>query len=84
MLMESVHVLVENIFAEVLNRWNFAGAKCLHKLSSMQVGKHTVVAFWLQNCYGIFYGAQVLLMFGSDLSTGLIIYHYMAKNRVVQ
>ncbi len=81
--MASVRVAVENAFAEVLNRWAFAGTKRLHKLGSMPVGKHTAIAFWLHNCYGIFYGTQAAVMFGNDLRAGLTLDSYMAKVNVV-
>ncbi len=81
--MASVRVSVENAFAEVLNRWAYVGVKRLHKLGSMPVGKQTVVAFWLHNCYGILYGTQAASMFGNDLRAGLTLDSYVAKVNVV-
>eukprot|EP00961_Rhodomonas_salina_P254576 3440059-Rhodomonas_salina.1 len=66
--MASVRISVENAFAEVLNRWQYIGVRLLQKLgSSMPVGQHNVVGFFMHNCYGILYGMQASVMFGNDL-----------------
>ncbi len=78
--MASVHISIENAFAELLNRWRLAGVKRLHVMGSMPVAKHVHVAVLLHNLYGICYGGQAANMFGQHLRAGLTMHAFLAKS----